>query len=238
MSETIRLAKRVAEVFECSRTQAVQYIESGNVEVDGVVVDEPGARVAPDARISLLPNAKLAPVEPITILFHKPAGMPAADAVELFVPDNQSPEDHSGIRFLRRHKNGLELLDPLEAAASGLMVLSQDFYVKRKLTDDLMRVEQEYVVEVANEIIPDGLALLNRSITFNGKQIPKIRASRQSETTLRFAMKSASSARAIAHLCEKVGLSIVSIKRLRMGRLPIAGVAPGQWRYLTRFEEF
>jgi 23S rRNA pseudouridine2604 synthase len=238
MSETIRLAKRVAEVFECSRTQAVQYIESGNIEVDGTVVDESGARVAPDARISLLHNAKLAPVEPITILINKPAGMSAADAVELFVPDNQSPEDHSDIRFLRRHKTGLALLDPLEAAVSGLMVLTQDFYVKRKLTDDLMRVEQEYVVEVANEIIPDGLALLNRSITFNGKQIPKIRASWQSETKLRFAMKSASSARAVAHLCEKVGLSIVSIKRLRMGRIPIAGVAPGQWRYLTRFEEF
>lgn len=238
MSETIRLAKRVAEVFECSRTQAVQYIESGTVEVDGTVVDEPGARVAPDARISLLPNARLAPVEPVTILIHKPAGMSAEDAAALFVPENQSPEDRSAIRFLRRHKNGLVLLDPLEPATSGLMVMTQDFYVKRKLTEDLMRVEQEYVVDVTNDIIPDGLALLNRSMSFNGKQIPKVKASWQSEKTLRFALKSASAARAIAHLCGTVGLSIVSIKRLRLGRIPIAGVAPGQWRYLTRFEEF
>lgn len=238
MSETIRLAKRVAEVLECSRTEAIQYIEGGNVEVNGVVVEESGCRVAPDATIRLLPQARLAPIVPVSILIHKPAGMSSADAAELFVPDNQSPEDRSGIRFLRRHKTGLEMLDPLEPAVSGLLVFSQDWHIKRKLVEDLMRVEQEYVVEVANEIIADGMALLNRSITFNGKVIPQVKASWQSENKLRFALKSSSAARAIAYLCEKVGLSVVSIKRLRVGRIPIAGVAPGQWRYLAADERF
>ncbi|MDB5796408.1 MAG: rsuA [Paucimonas sp.] len=238
MTETIRLATRVAEVLECSRKEAIQYIESGNVEVNGVVVEEPGCRIAPDAPVALKAGARPVPVEPVTILAHKPAGMAAADVAGLFELAQQSPDDKSGIQLLKRHKAGLEMLDPLETQASGLVVLSQDWRIRRKLVDDLYRVEQEYVVEVKGDLVADGLALLNRGTTFNGKQITQIKASWQSENRLRFALKSVSAARAIAHLCQQVGLEVVAIKRLRLGRLPLAGIAPGQWRYLTAFEQF
>ena len=42
----IRLAKRVADMVPCSRSDAEQYIEGGWVTVDGVVVEAPQFRVA------------------------------------------------------------------------------------------------------------------------------------------------------------------------------------------------
>ena len=42
----IRLAKRVAEQLNCSRSTAEQFIEGGFVSVEGAVVEAPGARVA------------------------------------------------------------------------------------------------------------------------------------------------------------------------------------------------
>ena len=42
-----RLAKRLAAQLPCSRREAELYIEGGWVQVDGVVVEAPGARVAP-----------------------------------------------------------------------------------------------------------------------------------------------------------------------------------------------
>ena len=42
MSGSIRLAKCVAERFNCSRGEAILYIEGAGVTVDGVVVEEPG----------------------------------------------------------------------------------------------------------------------------------------------------------------------------------------------------
>ena len=38
MTEPLRLAKRVAELLACSRSEAEQYIAGGWVSVDGVVV--------------------------------------------------------------------------------------------------------------------------------------------------------------------------------------------------------
>jgi len=39
-------------------------------------------------------------------------------------------------------------------------------------------------------------------------------------------------------MCEQVGLRVVGLKRIRLGRLPMAGLAPGQWRYLRPGERF
>jgi 23S rRNA pseudouridine2604 synthase len=237
MSDSIRLAKRVAELFNCSRAEATLYIEGAGVTVDGVVVEEPGFRITGQEQIVLLPGADLTPIEDVTILLHKPAGMLVANVPELIVAENQATEDRSGMRFLKRHLKELVMLDPLENAASGMLIFTQDWRVKRKLVDDLSRVEQEFVVEISGQIIEGGLQLLNQSINFNGKPSVPAKVSWQNETRLRFASKELSS-RLITLLCERVGLSVVSIKRIRMGRIPMGGLAVGQWRYLMGYERF
>jgi 23S rRNA pseudouridine2604 synthase len=35
-----------------------------------------------------------------------------------------------------------------------------------------------------------------------------------------------------------MGLTIVAMRRIRIGRVPLAGLAPGQWRYLAPHERF
>ena len=237
MSGSIRLAKCVAERFNCSRGEAILYIEGAGVTVDGVVVEEPGFRVTGKEQIALLPGADLTPIEDVTFLLHKPAGIAVANVPELIVTENQAAEDRSGMRFLKRHRKELVMLDPLDNAASGLMVFTQDWRVKRKLVDDLSRVEQEFVVEVSGQMNEGGLQLLNQSINFNGKPSAPAKVSWQNETRLRFARKELSS-RLITLLCERVGLSVVSVRRIRIGRIPMGGLLVGQWRYLMGHERF
>lgn len=238
MTDSIRLAKRVAELMQCSRSEAEQYIEGGWVRVDGQIVEEPGLRVQQQT-VEVAADATLAPIEPVTILLHKPAGHDAvADSpVRLITPDSRAAEDRSGIRFLKRHLAKLTLIDPLETEAGGLVVLTQDWRVIRKLVDDASKIEHEYIVEVSGQLMPDGLAILNRGFPWNGKPLPPVKASWQNETRLRFAIKNPPRG-LIAHLCEKVGLNIVSLKRIRIGRVPMAGLQPGQWRYLYGYERF
>lgn len=237
MTESIRLVKRVAELASCSRSEAVQYIEGGWVRVDGQAVEESGFRVLPQQQVELIPNAKLEAVEPVTILLHKPAGSDAQAIHQLITPDNLFAGDRSGKRFLKRHVNDLTVTEPMETNASGLLVLTQDWRIKRKLIDDAARIEYEYVAEISGALKPDGLALLNHGLTFNGKPLPPIKVSWQSETRLRFALKNPPRG-LIMHMCEQVGLTVLSLKRLRVGRLPLAGLPEGQWRYLLGYERF
>ncbi len=239
MSEPIRLAKHLAHMLNCSRREAEQYIAGGWVTVDGVVVEEPQFRVSGE-RIELSKDASLLALASVTLLLHKPAGMDALSAAELLTPANHSGEDRSGIRPLRKHFTAIEFLTPLSAPASGLLVFSQDWHVARKLRDDASVMEHEVIVEVAGSIKPGGLERLNRidhGFTFNGMLLPPAKVSWQSETRLRFALKGERPGQ-IAYFCENVGLRIEAMKRIRIGRVPMSSLQPGQWRYLLPNERF
>ena len=251
MNDTVRLAKRLAEMKACSRREAEQYIEGGWVTVDGVVVEEPQFRVL-NQTIVLDKDASLLALTPVTLLLHKPAGYEAGDtasagsatgsktAAQLLSAANQSPGDRSGIRPLKKHFFASELATPLATAASGLVVFTQDWRVARKLREDARVLEHEVIVEVSGKIRPGGLERLNRvdhGFTFNGALLPPAKVSWQSEARLRFALKGELPGQ-IAYLCESVGLKVEAMKRLRIGRVAMSGLPPGQWRYLLPHERF
>jgi 23S rRNA pseudouridine2604 synthase len=258
MTEPVRLAKRVAELRTCSRREAEQLIAGGWVRVDGVVVEEPQFRVA-DQRVEIDPKADPSQAEPVTLLLHKPSGHVIDGdhpASHLLGPATLWAEDASGIRPLKKHFAQLSLCVPLETAASGLVVFTQDWRIVRKLTEDAATLEHEVIVEVAGELAPDGLKRMNRGIPFhpqgagrgckdakastttlNGRTPPAIKVSWQSEHRLRVALKGAQPGQ-IAHLCEAVGLRVLSMKRIRLGRVPLGKLPPGQWRYLRGDERF
>lgn len=241
MNAPVRLAKRVAELRACSRSEAERYITGGWVRVDGVVVEEPQFRVA-DQRIDIDPSADLALDDAVTLLLHKPAGhRPGEDAggtpFELLTSPTLWAEDASGIRPLKKHFAQLTLCVPLEASASGLVVYTQDWRVQRKLTEDAATLEHEVIVEVAGELAPNGLKRMNRGVPYRGRTPPAIKVSWQSENRLRVALKGAREGE-IAHLCEAVGLRVLSMKRIRLGGVPLGKVPPGQWRYLRADERF
>ncbi len=251
----IRLAKRVAEQLNCSRSTAEQFIEGGFVSVDGQIEEAPGARVRPDQAVAVAPDASLLELTPVTLLLHKPTGLEAGlgvpagttahasrsqgapQAVTLLHAATHLPEDASGIRVLQRHFKQLECFTPLPTEASGLVVYTQDKRIARKLAEDIEALEQECIVEVKGDIAPNGLQRLCHGLSFNGRPLPPIKVSWQNETKLRFALKGIRPGQ-IPAMCEAVGLTVVGIKRIRIGRVPLAKVPEGQWRYLQPWEKF
>lgn len=233
MTEPVRLSKRLAEMLGCSRRDAEQYIEGGWVQVNGVVVEEPQHRVL-DHRVELMPGAQLGDLPPVTLLLHKPVGVAAAQdtapLLSFLNADAQAADDGSGVRPLKKHFTRLTLCAPLETPASGLVVLTQDWRVVRKFKEDGALMEQELVVEVKGALAPDGLERLSRSM-------PALKVSWQSENRLRFAVKGPQPGQ-IAWLCGQAGLQVQAVKRIRIGRVPMAGLQPGQWRYLPPMQRF
>lgn len=237
MSEPVRLSKRLAELVPCSRRDAELYIENGWVTVNGKVVEEPQFKVL-DEQVVLLPNAVAATVEPVTLLLNKPAGygigMGANSVLQLLVADNLTP-DQPGMRPLKKHFIRQNLLTPLETDASGLMVFTQNWGVTRRL-DHANKVEEEFIVEVSGQIIEHGLKRLCHGLSYKGQALPPMKVSWQNETRLRFALKGSQPGQ-IRHMCEAVGLTVVAMKRIRIGGVAMAKLQPGQWRYLNANEK-
>lgn len=240
MSDQVRLTKRVTDLARCSRIQAEQYIKGGWVSVDGRVVEDPAHPVAAET-VEIDPAAHAETVEPATILLHKPAGYdtisgsrPASGLVQ---PDTRWADDPSGVRLLERHFHRITPLVPLDAEASGLMVLTQDGRVWHRLTEDGDEIEQEFVVEVSGEIAPYGLRKLNHGLHYNGRALPPCKVSWQNEIRLRFALKGVQGGQ-LRDMCAQVGLGVVAIRRLRIGKVSLAKMPVGAWRYLPVGERF
>lgn len=246
-----RLAKRVAEIVPCSRREAEQYIEGGWVSVNGKVVEEPMFRVA-EHKVEIDKNASLMELIDVTLLLHKPPGYEALaeleDASKKVKPAQQllsaathAKDDISGTRLLKRHFAGLTAAVELETGASGLLVFTQDWRVLRKLEEDAGVIEQELIVEVAGEVAPAVLDRLNHGLASDGRPLPPVKVSLNSSsdtaTKLRFAIKG-SHPGLIAYLCERTGMQILSMKRIRVGRVSLAQLPVGQWRYLHAHERF
>ena len=233
MKEPIRLSKRLIELLRCSRSEAERYIEGGWVLVDGEIIDQPQFKVL-DQTIELHPEATLAPCPPVTILFHQADAFEVDNpttALPLITPESHAADDKSGIRILKRHFARLKPTAPLEAGATGLVVFSQDGRVVRRLVEDANKNEQEYLVEVSGEIAADGLARLNGPMEQNGWKLPTAKVSWQNEIRLRFALKNVRPGQ-IEFMCQSVGLKVEAMMRLRIGRVSLAKLPPGQWRYL------
>jgi 23S rRNA pseudouridine2604 synthase len=232
MTESVRLAKRVVALTQCSRREAEQYIEGGWVTVDGVVVEKPQHMIT-DEQVSIDPYADLAPTEPMTLALHKPAGMDAGTAAgTLITAANHWMDDASGVRPLQRHLMRLGMPLGLPHDASGLLLLTQDWRVTRRLGEDLDRIELEFVVDVQGRIADNGLARLHHGLSHHHYALPPVKVSWQSEQKLRFAFKKLDPAR-IPWMCETVGLEVTAMKCLRIGRIPLAKLPVGQWRYLA-----
>ncbi|MBD8874421.1 rRNA pseudouridine synthase [Rhodanobacter sp. DHB23] len=245
MSAPVRLNHRVSELFGLSRAEAEQFIRNGWVSVDGQVIEAPQHKVTVE-RVELAPDARLGAVEPATILLHKPPGVDAIygdkSASSLVTPATRWADDPSGERLLRRHFHRLTSPVPIDAEASGLMVLTQDGRIWRRLTEDAGLIEHEYIVEISGEIAPDGLRRLSHGLSFNGRVLPPCKVSWQNETRLRFAIKGVQGGQ-MRDMCAQVGLGVVSIRRLRIGRIalgkgPDGAMPPGAWRYLPAGEKF
>lgn len=220
----------------CSRSDAERYIAEGWVRVDGRVVEEPQCRVSNEI-VEIDPHAKLQPATSATILMNKPAGLGTAEALALHGAASHWAADASGIRPVRSHAVGLVPLLELPAQAEGLTVFSQDRRVVRKLSEEASLVEQELIAEVRGALAADGLSRLCGGLVFEGRALPPARVSWQSESRLRFAVKDIRP-EVLPWMCAQVGLTLLALKRIRIGRVPMAGLPSGQWRYLTPAERF
>lgn len=239
MTDPVRLSKRVIELISCSRREAELYIAGGWVSVDGQVVEEPQFKVS-QQKVEIHPEARPTPIAPTTILYHQPlplAGGTDPSAAGPIRADTRSPDDPSGIRMLKQHLLRSTPCTPLDANATGLVVYTQEWGVARRLVDNAATVEQEYIVEVAGDLSADGLKSLNHGLTYMGQALPPIKVSWQNETRLRFALKGPQPGQ-INHMCESVGLKVLTIKRIRLGGVSMAKLQPGLWRYLMPHERF
>ena len=185
-------------------------------------------------------------------------------AVMLINPRTHWREDPSTHRFSPPQLRGLAPAGRLDIDSVGLLVLTQDGRVARQLIGEDSGIEKEYLVRVAyhglNKPAPPGqlvriddddpvmtnvqavfppamLARLRHGLSLDGQPLKPARVEWQNPEQLRFVLTEGKK-RQIRRMCEQVGLKVVGLKRIRIGRVVLGDLPAGQWRYLGPHEKF
>lgn len=250
MTEVLtRLSKRISELGIASRREADAWIEKGWVRVNGETATL-GMKVTPSDRIQISSKAKAEQQKRVTILLNKPVGYVSGQAEDGYEPakvlvtaQNHWGRDDSGFRFHPLQLNHLVPAGRLDIDSVGLLVLTQDGRVAKTIIGETSEIEKEYIVRVVNSdgssptLSQEQLKLLNFGLSLDGKPLLPAQVSWLNDDELRFILKEGKK-RQIRRMCEAVGLKVLRLKRVRVGRVVLGNLPVGQWRYLKPGEYF
>jgi 23S rRNA pseudouridine2604 synthase len=242
-AEGVRLSKVMSARGLCSRREADLWIERGWVFVAGQRITELGSRIDPNAEISISREAKQDQARLVTILLNKPVGYvsgqpepgstPAVTLITAATQVRQSGDPEFKPWMLR----GLAPAGRLDVDSTGLLVLTQDGRIARKLIGEDSDAEKEYLVRVSGTMIKDGLKLLSHGLELDGRPLKPARVRQINPDQLHFILREGRK-RQIRRMCELVGLRVTGLKRVRIGKVRLGDLAPGHWRFLRADEAF
>ena len=214
-----------------SRRKAEALIYAGRVTVNGQAATL-GTAVSEGDTVLLDGRPVALPTELAYLALNKPAGY-------LTTLQDEPGRDRPTVRDLLPHLPGLVPVGRLDAATTGLLLLTSDGSLAHRVAHPSTEIEKEYELTVRNPLPEDALAALAAGPALDdgemlAPKLKKVRATRD-ETTLNLTIHEGRN-RIIRRACAAVGLDLTQLKRIRVGPVVLGDLPEGDHRHLTEGE--
>lgn len=218
-----RIAKVLARAGIASRREAEKIVEAGRVAVNGTVVTSPALNVTAQDRITVDDTPLAEPEPPRIWLYHKPAGLITTER------DDQGrdtvfaalPEDMPRVMSVGR----------LDLNSEGLLLLTNDGELKRKMELPATGWLRRYRVRVKGTLSEDKLSELRAGITVDGIHYAPMEATfdRQqgANAWLTVGIREGKN-REIRRVMEAQGVTVNRLLRLSYGPFQLGNLKPGE----------
>lgn len=234
-SGPLRVSKILAMRDLCSRREAEALIDTGEVSVNGEVVVL-GAKADPTAEVRVTGPVLRRHQSKRTTALNKPGGyvsnLPADGEVEASALLRLSDETGDVVDRPR-----LSVCGRLDKHSRGLLVLTEDGTLARDIIAG-DSVAKTYLVEVARAVTREDLRRLNGPLDFGADEdvsLKPIRVRRLAPTLLEFVLREGKN-RQIRRVCDEIGLHVVDLLRVRMGKSDLGSLPEGSWRTMSKLE--
>lgn len=226
----IRLQKFMADCGIMSRRAAEEEIKNGNISVNGHVAT-PGMKV--DVKNDVVTyrgkRIRYERREYTYIMLNKPRGYLC------------STSDDRGRKCVTDLLTGVDArvypVGRLDLISEGILLLTDDGELKNRLTHPSGEIGKVYRVKVAGKVSDEQLEILSSPLDIDGYIIKPVTVAVSGEdesgTVLKMTLFEGRN-RQIRKMCEQLGLSVTSLKRIAIGTITLGNLKSGTWKRLSR----
>lgn len=241
MSDRIRLSKRLADLGICSRREADDLISQGLVLVNGEICDVLGTKVSESDEIALSSKAQRKLDEKVTIIMHKPVGYVSGQAEDGYIPairliTADTQYGNHQLQLMRSHLKGLAPVGRLDIDSKGLLILTQDGVLARKIIGEDSKIEKEYVVKIDGDLTDLEIKKLSKDFKLDNQKLKPVKITKIRPGLYQFILIQGKK-RQIRRMVESTGKNVLLLKRVRIGKLELGALPEGMWRFLRRGEK-
>ncbi|MEI8105552.1 MAG: pseudouridine synthase [Actinomycetes bacterium] len=220
----MRLNAWLARAGVASRRGADELIKAGRVTVNGT----PGQLntfVASTDRVEL--DGELLSKQKVAyVLLHKPAGV---------VTTARDPGGRPTVVGLVDHASRVVPVGRLDVNTTGALLLTNDGDLAHRLAHPRYEVDKVYVADVSGDPSPETIDRLAQGIELDDGPTAPAKVRRLGPGRIELTIHEGRN-RQVRRMLETVGHPVRRLHRSGYGPLSIAGLAPGEWRELTRDE--
>jgi 23S rRNA pseudouridine2605 synthase len=227
-TEDMRLNKYVAHCGICSRRQAIDLIKHGQISVNGQPMYEPGYQVAKEDKVSyrgkiIQPEANL-----VYVLLNKPKGVITSVKDE---NGRKTVMDLLGDKISER----VFPVGRLDRDTTGLLLLTNDGDLAKKLTHPSHRVPKVYQAKLNTPLTKADLEKIQQGLTLedglvNVKWINYASDQEKDNITLEIHV---GRNRIVRRIFESLGYEVLKLDRVYLAGLTKKNLPRGFFRYLT-----
>jgi 23S rRNA pseudouridine2604 synthase len=217
----IRINKFFTQHGICSRREADRLIESGRVTINGRAAKlgdlvAAGDVIARDGQV--IPWGS----ETIYIKYHKPIGV------------TTTSESHVARNIIAAigHPERIFPIGRLDKDSSGLILLTNDGDIVNEILRTEFGHEREYHVSVNRPFDQAFLDRMAQGVVILGSRTKPCQVERLGPTRFRIILTEGRN-RQIRRMCQALGYRVLTLHRVRIMHITIAGLPPDTWKDLT-----
>lgn len=224
-SSGIRINKYLSEAGICSRREADRLIEEGKVLIDGIKAVS-GQKVLSGMKVCVNGKEVAQEEKKVLLLFHKPRGI---------VCSTKQQRDEITVTDYLKYPVRIYPIGRLDKDSEGLLLMTN----QGELVNGIMRAgnyhEKEYLVTVNKPIDDSFIKKMGSGIPILDTVTRPCVVERTGRQSFRIILTQGLN-RQIRRMCEYLGYQVVTLKRIRIMNLQLAGIESGKYREITDSE--
>ena len=228
---TERLQKVIANAGVCSRRQAELLIQEGRVSVNGRSIRQPGAKVDIACDHVRVDGKRIrSPGRQTYLLLNKPRG---------YLCTLSDPAGRPLVsQLIRGCPPGVSSVGRLDFNTEGLLLLTNDGEFANRVASAGPHCPKTYVAKVRGTPSRAILAKISKGLSLEGRRLAPCRVAmvKQADNCwLRITLTEGRNNQ-IRKMFDRVGHSVIKLRRVQIGFLKDARLKPGEYRHLSRRE--